>query len=407
MNISLDYSVCTRYGDRFEFLSTAQQADLDQWLRDRFGHPAPITVPTAPSVRAPVEKPRAVKPKPKASTNRKTQVRPNAETFAELLESLSESFRSMQIPEMKGNWLPKHDISALHKLGIFIPTPWSLEFMDNPRIPDGMKLPSIASVFMLHSKHDTDGKVHGRFAFAIREKKLPEGVEHCAGTPYRFGYCVELPEREKDQLSDHRLFWAWAWVVVGADGSLSFPHQLQSVSNRIIHRRRRDGERRVDHYITRQWIDQTMTIPEGRSDHKILACIFRQLLVWWARREQSWSVGVRKDGRRVTFSIAPEHTAAYFADRDLVVNEHGTRKRIIHFVRGHTRSNGAIVKAHVRGVRRFNWKGFDCNVTAPDLNGRVVSSAFDLSPADDDMKELDVMDIEQVSGMLANVEDGL
>lgn len=410
MSLSIDYSVRTRYGDTFDFLSPAQQAELNQWLRDRFDHADPITVPAAPVARQPsvIEKPRTAKTKEKATTTkRKTQVRPDAATFAELLESLSESFRSMQIPEMKGNWLPKKDISALHKLGIFIPTPWALEVVENPRIPAGMKLPNIASVFMIHGKHDTSDAVHGRFAFAIREKKLPEGVEHCPGTPYRFGYCVELPEKEKDQLSDHRLFWAWAWVVVGADGCLSFPHQLQSVSNRIIHRRKQDGQGRVDYFITRQWVDQTMTIPEGRSDHHFLACMFRQLLVWWTSREQSWSVGVRKDGRRVTFSIAPEHTAAYFADRDLVVNEHGTRKRIIHFVREHTRGNGAIVKAHVRGVRHFNWKGFECNVTAPKLNGSVVSAMFDLPPADDDMKDQNVLDIEEVSIRLANAEDGL
>lgn len=409
----IDYSVRTRYGDTFDFLSPAQQEELNRWLRDRFDHADPITSPAAPVARLPsvIEKPRTAKTKA-TTTKRKTQVRPDAATFAELLESLSESFRSMQIPEMKGNWLPKKDISALHKLGIFIPTPWALEVFDTPRIPAGLKLPNIASVFMLHGKHDTADAVHGRFAFAIREKKLPEGVEHSHGTPYRFGYCVELPEKEKDQASDHRLFWAWAWVVVGSDGSMSFPHQLQPVNHHIRSRRimpgkKGDGATRSMHYITRQWVDQTMTIPEGRSDHNFLACMFRQLLVWWTSRDQSWSVGVRKDGRRVTFSIAPEHTAAYFADRDLVVNEHGTRKRIIHFVREHTRGNGAIVKAHVRGVRHFHWKGFECNVTAPKLNGAVVSAMFDLPPADDDIKDSAVLDIEDVSSMLADVEDGL
>jgi hypothetical protein len=40
---SIDYSVCTKYGDRFEFLTVEQQESLNAWIKERFGRPDPIT----------------------------------------------------------------------------------------------------------------------------------------------------------------------------------------------------------------------------------------------------------------------------------------------------------------------------------------------------------------------------
>lgn len=346
--------------------------------------PVPASVPEpepepAPPVIQPAKKPRAAK-------RSATQSRPNPETLADLLENLDESFGTMAIPEIKGNWLPKKDIKALHKLGIYVPTPWQMETSSDPRIPAGTPLPMLASSMLLHGKYDTPDNIHPRFVFAFKEARLPPECEQIAGTPYRFGYCVQLAADEKDKTSPPRMFWLWAWVVVKQDGRLAVCHERRKVVHKIMHRRVVNGSR-SSNFSTQQWCLPTMFTHEDSSrqdgHNHFLMCAFRQLVLWWTSRDERWSVGVRKDGRRVTFSIQPDHTAAYFADREKTVTDGGKTKRIIHFVREHQRSTGATVKAHVRGLRAFNWRGFACSVTAPKLNGAIFTNC-PLEPVDEE-----------------------
>lgn len=343
-----------------------------EFLRGLFNRqpmvPDPEETPAAPAETAQIIR------MPKRQ--RKTQERPDAETFSELLDGLEESFASMQIPAMKETWLPRSDIRALHKVGVYIPTPWQMEYLRNPVMPQGESMPAIASCLMLTSKHDTESRVCPRFAFAIKAPHLPAGVEQHKGTPYRFGYCVQLREREKDKNSEPRMFWVWAWVVVGTDGRLTLPLQRSNERNVLRHNRRQPDGRRSSAYVGHQWRTPSIVNDPERSveDHTaFLLSVFRQLVMWWNRRDEQWSVGVRKDGRRVTFNIAKEHTAAYFADREKVVTVNGNAKKIIHFVREHTRSNGQTVREHVRGMREFIWHGFSCHVTAPRLTGAIVT----------------------------------
>lgn len=106
------------------------------------------------------------------------------------------------------------------------------------------------------------------------------------------------------------------------------------------------------------------------------------------------------------FSIAPEHTSAYFADRDTVVSVDGKPKKIIHFVRSHVRVNGSEVKAHVRGLREFDWKGYHCAVTAPNLNGAIYTGAA-LTPVeiDEDDPTEGYLSTLELADLLATMED--
>jgi hypothetical protein len=71
------------------------------------------------------------------------------------------------------------------------------------------------------------------------------------------------------------------------------------------------------------------------------------------------------DGLAAVFSVNIHRTAYFFQDRDIHVNEEGSRKRIFHFVRPHVRSDGSVVKAHFRGENEFDWAGYHIKITIP------------------------------------------
>jgi len=76
-------------------------------------------------------------------------------------------------------------------------------------------------------------------------------------------------------------------------------------------------------------------------------------------------VAATKDGMTAVFSVNIHRTAYFFQDRDVALGEDGKRKRIFHFVRPHTRSDGSTVKAHFRGEREFSWAGYGIKITIP------------------------------------------
>lgn len=352
-------------------------------------------------------------PKPPRPRRKRTQEPANHQTFAELLENLDASFETMRVPEFAGSWLGRREVRAIHKMGVFVAQDFAMELMDDPKIPVGIPLPTIASCFMIHKKHETGDRIAPRFAFAIKQPSLPPGVEQVRGVAYQFGECYELTAGR--QVGEKpRTFWIWSWVVVKQDGSIVFPKERQKVVHHINHRRRSAGATtRSSTFSSQAW--RSPALIEMRDCEKqtqeeterFLGSMFRQLITWWVARESQWSVGVRKDGRRVTFSIRPEQTAAYFADRNHVVNEGGKNKKIIHFVRAHQRANGAVVKSHVRGLREFQWRGYRCAVTAPRLTGNVLTAAFDLPPVEveADAVHPEMLEIDQVAARVADWED--
>jgi hypothetical protein len=373
-----------------------------------------IELPQEAPPATPEAAPEPARKRPKTTARVPTQIKPDHETFADLLEHLDSSFQTYTIPEIKDNWLPKSDIAALKRLGIFVPSPWLLELTEQPSLPTEFLFPSIAACAMGTGKSDNANIVHPRFIYAFREPRLPPGIEPCPGIPYRFGFCVELNEKENTPDSPPRLFWEYCWLVVKPDGTIYAPRERRPVEFEVSQRNPRYRLRRhrtpsVISYVSPAWRRQT-TLTDSESKlrpqeyERFSLCIFRQLLLWWADRDNRWSVGVRKDDARVTFSIAKEHTAAYFADRDKTVNAHGVTRKIIHYVREHQRVNGSTVREHLRGLREFDWRGYHCLVTAPKLNGFVATTAS-LEPIRTDRPGPDELTTAELAAKLADLED--
>lgn len=398
-------------------VSDTMRAEMNAWMIDFFGYEEdkaakPVT-PVFNDANLVAQPPKDEKRQ--AARKKRTQVQPDTESFRSLLDGLEDTFYTMRVPPISGSWLTKKEVSTIKKMGVFIPTEFVIELSENPIVTDDTPKPAVASALFVPKKHDENDKCFARFAYALRAAKLPENVEATRGTPYQFGMCFEMKHTEKGADMSPRLFWSWCWIVIRPDGSIRIPHEMRQVSAQIIHRRSLAGSKgshgaRSSTAHMRHWALPTMAVAEVGKDQaeyeKFLRCSFLQLLVWWGQRSEQWSVGVRKDGHRATFSIDPKHTSAYFADRETVVNVQGQPKKIIHFVRQHTRVNGSEVKAHVRGLREFDWKGYHCFVTAPKLRGDVFTQ-FGCAPVEVDSKELPpgMLDTQELSTMLADAED--
>jgi hypothetical protein len=239
-------------------------------------------------------------------------------------------------------------------------------------------------------------------------------VEHVRGTPYRFGMCYHVRGSLSGDDPDAGLFWAWAWVVVRPDGWIEVPHELRPVTHTVQHRRNQTGDRtrgsRTSTVHLREWRAPSLAHMHERvaidERAKFLKCEFRQLILWWTSREQRWSVGVRKDGRRVTFSVDPQHTSAFFSDRGRQATANGKTRPIIHYVEQHTRANGSVVKAHVRGLSDFDWRGYRCTVVAPKMRG-VIATTAPINPFEVDAAEpMDgLLTTGEMAAMMARYED--
>ena len=400
-----------------DYITQSFRAEINAWMIDFFGYEEDEPVTQKPQVThdvelriAPTKKVRTAKRKHGA-----TQVQPDTETFAGLLEGLEDSFYTMMVPPISGSWLTKKEVNSIKKMGVYVPDTLELDIADSPTIPKAHGFPAIASSYFVPRKMDEDDKLFQRFVYAIKGAKLPENVEMTKGVPYQFGACYEMKHEENGKDMKPKMFWAWCWMVIKADGSIVIPHEMRQMSVQIRHKNAQSGYKgqrgsRQSTAHIKHWCVPTMAIAEtGReqSAHEnYLKCAFRQLLKFWAGRSDKWSVGVRKDGHRVTFSIAQEHTSAYFADRETVVNVEGKPKKIVHFVREHVRVTGAVVKAHIRGLREFDWKGYHCVVTAPLFKG-VMATTLDIEPilleTDDTSGEF--ISTQELAVRLADIED--
>jgi len=369
-----------------------------QWLRSLFTAKKPVVQPCEvlpTQAESPIEKP---------EPRQRKKPRPNVQTLASLLDGLDESFRTMSIPAIKGAWMTKREIAALYKLGVYVNPGWQLERISALENFDQADLPTIASAYLFNKAMDNERYVHPRFMFAMKQPRLPTGVENIRGIPYRFGACYEIKEGDSS-----RMFWMWAWVSVDPKGEVHLLHEIRNIPGQIVHRRSCAGRSRVSSVNNKlRVIPALVTDLDGATDTnaELMRNFFCSLMLWWQSRKDRWSVGVKKDGHRVTFSISQDDTVSFFADRGKQVTVDGKTRPIIHYVNEHTRVNGSVVKAHVRGLSNFEWKGYSCSVTAPKMRGRVFTN-FPMPPIElpRGEKSTNYIELDDLAEKLAKHED--
>lgn len=80
-------------------------------------------------------------------------------------------------------------------------------------------------------------------------------------------------------------------------------------------------------------------------------------------------VNVKHGDLVAAFGIDPKRTAYFFRDRDVDLRTlTGQKRRIFHSVRPHMRRGGKAVGLHFRGLRDFDWQGYNIHIAVPGLH---------------------------------------
>lgn len=119
-------------------------------------------------------------------------------------------------------------------------------------------------------------------------------------------------------------------------------------------------------------------------------------------------VAASKDRLTATFGVDVTRTPAFFADREPVFDARGRKARIFHIVRVHVRGDGAAVKTHFRGTRRFVWHGYDIHISVPGLH-HADPKDFAMGSIEWDMAEKGIRyaDNREIATLLAkHIADG-
>ena len=362
-----------------------------------------------PEVLEPIEEKVEEKKQRKKYTSHKEE----RATFSELLDGIESTFESYRFPTLDSSWLDRDSIIGLRKLGSHVPSHWNNLFEadqvteDKIRCQNLNKLPALMCVsigYKLNSKEENG--LPARFVFAIKHKKLPWNVGYKQGTPYLFGTAHE---------KDGKLHWIYMWITVNRhSGQVEVCPELgpsfSYIPSKNSASKRSDGV--VRKVMRMQWMPPNFlsglvnkNIDQARRDHKLL---FVTILDWWVKREEQWNVIVKHNGERLTFSVPNDQTKFYFKDRERVVNENGNSKKIVHYVKEHGRLYGekvTVIKEHIKGLRQFNWKGYNIQVVSPKLQANT-SAAF--TPGGEEIEEMEkgnVVYLSKLGKMLADAEE--
>ena len=326
--------------------------------------------------------------------------------LSELLDHLDIAFDAYSISTtVLTGYLSRDEILGLKKLGAHVPNPWIIKYSkSNQAISVSTDhLPSMMFIGLSLSSKDNWEFVHPDFMFGIKVKKFPWYVEKKEGTLYKFGmgyrFCKDSSHKE--------LIWQAAWMVIKKDGTVEF---CKESKQRMVHV---GGKNSGGCYVQRirghSDLYECIVDANPSEGEIVLRNFFVAMHDWWTGRKDRWSVCVKKNNERVTFSVDRSLTKKYFADRQKVVNQNGNSKRIFHYVKEFKRvRNGKteVVKEHLRGLNEFDWKGYHCLISAPEFQG-LITTEFNLAAEDESTQDENdrYLSASKVGLMLAREEE--
>jgi hypothetical protein len=177
-----------------------------------------------------------------------------------------------------------------------------------------------------------------------------------------------------------RLYPSRFYIGIGEDRKPRLLRQTSSSVQTIPLKRRRKGEpEAVTLHHNRTAYPRP--IVEHAKEHKMPASDFAAQLFYMTMSGVIGAFGgvqiaVRQKSLVGRFGIPVERTAYFFKDRDLQVTVNGRRKKIFHAVRAHTRTmesgKRVSVKSHYRGVRNFDWKGYQVHISVLNHHHRPI-----------------------------------
>ena len=309
-------------------------------------------------------------------------------TLSALLDNIEATFDTYTLKFSPNSWLNKDDCIGLRKLGAHVPQD---RLIPVDKLVSATKKPTM---FLVSSgaNHDEEGSM--KYMFGIKHKKLPWYVKRVQGVPYMFGMAHKF---EKE------LFWIHGWIVITPDNKVVLCEELRYHPVRLP-----NGSGYMRRKMDIPEVAASLTEGDIPKD-EVVRMSFIAAFNWWVGRSERWSVAVLSKGERLTFSVPKEDTKRYFANRDKSVKTAtGRAKKIVHYVHEHDRViNGKTVKVkeHIRGLSVFNWNGYKCIVTAPELQ-HAATIMFDVTPVEDnEVQANDFIHTSKVGHLLAQRED--
>ena len=294
---------------------------------------------------------------PKGETPKRKYDKTKAKTLSDLLDELEYTFGAMEIDYDRLSYLSKSDVKGLKKYGVSV-IPELVNKSDKDvtksNIDDGAELPSILFMAINDGESASDKKkfMQPDFFFAIKQKKCPWFVAKQAGVIYNCGFGYR-DAYDKDK----KILWVNFYITVNKSREVQCTHYL---SNKTV-------QTPTGTYNKKSWVIYNWGRDDLEKDYasKIVAHYFNT----WIGKRTMWSTTVQRDEHRAVFYVDPRETKAYFKGRDKSVTENGSTKRIIHLVEEHERKyqsgRVAFIPEHVRGLNKFTWNGFKCNVASP------------------------------------------
>jgi len=159
-------------------------------------------------------------------------------------------------------------------------------------------------------------------------------------------------------------------LVIAPDGSVKLLRQLSHTNNQIRHKRGKDRGR-LSTLPGRRWVPvnpwfEMWSREYGSNAEQFLTALFVQTAnLYEAANSSMIRIMASKGKVTASFGVDVKRTPYFFRDRDMTLTDSGSKRRIFHIVRPHSRKNGSAVKFHFRGERKFKWNDYEINIMVP------------------------------------------
>ena len=332
---------------------------VKQWLLDTFARKSKSEPQT-------VQMPEIEVVQPVIAAPRKKREKSNRKNMADLLESLSETFKHLDfdIDGVSFERMLKSEVIGLKKCSPLVVEKSFFYDVGKEKTTVNPKL-GLPTYFVVAvnrgSDNDKKDTLEPDFAFGMRVRKPPWNVTRLTGQVYLFGMAWRVNGKH---------MWLGFWLSVRDDGTIQVAHELHNVNVPVS----------GSSYTKRTWEPSSW---HGPSQDRVLAITscFCDTLSTYQTRKDKWNVGVSNGKRRLVFLIEQPDAKHYFKNRRKTVTVNGKTKPIIHFVRAHTQQHGdkiVEIPEHIRGLREFDWNEYHCTITAPKFH-TFLSSDFELA----------------------------
>lgn len=121
-------------------------------------------------------------------------------------------------------------------------------------------------------------------------------------------------------------------------------------------------------FIVRQYAQE-----RGRNVTEVPSSILAFAISSAVRDAESIQVRATDGPITAAFNVAVGSTPKFFADREIEVNDRGSRKRIFHIVPEYRRTDGTLVRMHSKGLREFTWNGYRIHIGKPMMDFKAPS----------------------------------